>query len=175
MILVVLTGFTIRAYGDYRKAEGQISRYKDELNFIKKYKMGTIFLQNPNIFIHQNNSYINTYFNEIISLLTNMENYDVKNDQLDYLILYNMDISILLALFPFLLKTPSQVKRYVADPTGKHRKWKQYSGWKSSENFPKISGRNTASTSGDFRCFPAGSGGIRWSESSTWDGGQMSL
>jgi hypothetical protein len=36
----------------------------------------------------------------------NIENYAVKNDELDYLIVQNINVSILVALFPFLLNTP---------------------------------------------------------------------
>ncbi len=79
---------------------------------------------------------------------------------------------------------PSQVENYGLVPAGKHRKslehgssiptgkfsdffrwfptgscWKAHEiDWNPPEKIQKISGWNTASTSGYFRCFPAGSG-----------------
>jgi hypothetical protein len=45
VMLVALSVVTIIAYGDFRASEARILQFKDELNFMKKYNLGKIFLQ----------------------------------------------------------------------------------------------------------------------------------
>jgi hypothetical protein len=84
----------------------QFLRCLNKKEHLKKYALDKRFLQDENIFCHKNNTFIYIHYDEVISLLNNMNNITVKYHKLNDLCTQNLNLNILVSILPFILNTP---------------------------------------------------------------------
>lgn len=99
-ILIVIGAYD---YGVVKGGIEKFSEYEYSLRYMKLYNLGNLYLQDENILLHMNKTYVDIYYKNLTSLLMNLDMYDVKNDALDRLIKQNVNINIFIALLPFVL------------------------------------------------------------------------
>ena len=73
---------------------------------MQQYMLSKRFLQDENVFCQKNYTYIYIHYKQVISLLNNADNLSLKYHQLNNLCTQNLNLNILVAIFPFVLNTP---------------------------------------------------------------------
>ena len=94
------------AYIELQVSSWQLAELNESLEFIKRYELGKLFMQDTMVFGNSNATYIELYYNELQFLLNNVGNLSISYSELDIISHESANINILLSSFPFILNLP---------------------------------------------------------------------